>query len=148
MNDINIAANSRTISRLLSGEFPRRIPFIIIDRGRTWPYYLVHEVYPSWAVFVRSAKGATSAKMKALSIQQEAMRKDVERTFGVLVQSWQILARLCRPWDKAQAINFVRACVVLHNKTVRGGEGARGRKQRREVGAESRSASGRSVTVS
>lgn len=30
-------------------------------------------------------------------------------------QSWQIIGRLCRLWDKAEAMNLVRACVVLHD---------------------------------
>lgn len=70
MNDLNVADNSKTISRLLSGEFPPRIPFTINGRARTLPYYLVDGIYPSWAVFVKSAKGATSAKTKAFSAQQ------------------------------------------------------------------------------
>ena len=35
MKDLNIADNSRTISRFLSGNSPPRIPFIINGRART-----------------------------------------------------------------------------------------------------------------
>lgn len=61
MKDLNVADNSRTISRLLSGEFPPRISFTINGRTRTLLYYLVDGIHPSWAVFVKSAKGGTSA---------------------------------------------------------------------------------------
>ena len=52
--------------------------------------------------------------MKAFSVRQEAVRMDFERTFGVIVQSMQILARPCCLWDKAVEMNLVRACVMLH----------------------------------
>lgn len=53
--------------------------------------------------------------MKDFSAQQEAVRKDVERTFGVLIKSFQILAQPCRLWDKDEAMNLMRTCLILHN---------------------------------
>eukprot|EP00171_Calliarthron_tuberculosum_P017838 IDg17838t1 len=53
--------------------------------------------------------------MKAFSAPQDAVRKDVERTIGVLIQSFKILAQPCCLWDKDEAMALMRTCVILQN---------------------------------
>lgn len=49
--------------------------------------------------------------------QQEAKRKDVERTFGVLQSKWHIIARPGRFFNKDFLSGIVTCCVILHNMT-------------------------------
>jgi Plant transposon protein len=118
MNDLNIMNVSRTIQRLLSGQFPPRIRYMINGTERNLQYWLADGIYPNWAIFVETAKGSTERKMKFFSSKQEAVRKDVERAFGVLVSRWHILHTPCRMWDKEEAMNVLRACIILHNLCV------------------------------
>ena len=70
--------------------------------------------YPSWAIFVKTAKGSNERKARCFSAHQEAVRKDVERAFGVLVSQYHMLRRPCHMWDKNAAMEVLRACVVLY----------------------------------
>nr|KAE8941447.1 hypothetical protein PF009_g8765 [Phytophthora fragariae] len=57
-------------------------------------------------------------KRKRYATEQEAVRKDVERTFGVLQQRFRILALPCKLW-KVDAMNDgMLACIILHNMIV------------------------------
>ncbi|CDF39906.1 unnamed protein product [Chondrus crispus] len=96
-------------------ESPLRIPYTIHGTARTLPYNLADGIYPPWAIFVKTAKGSNERKAKCFSAHQEAVRKDVERAFGVLLSQYHMLRRPCRMWDKNDAMDVLRACVVLHN---------------------------------
>lgn len=49
---------------------------------------------------------------------QEAARKDVERAFGVLQITWQILSHPSKMWSKDTMIAIMRCCLILHNMIV------------------------------
>ena len=49
---------------------------------------------------------------------QEAVRKDVERAFGVLQARFAIVKNPALFWDKEKIGNIMRACIVLHNMIV------------------------------
>lgn len=49
---------------------------------------------------------------------QEAIRKDVERAFGVLVARFHILAHPSRLWYRRDIENFMKACIIMHNMVV------------------------------
>ena len=115
MNDLNIMNSLPKMQRILAGEFPQRIPYTINVTARTLPYYLADGIYPSWPIFVKTAKGSNERKAECFSAHQEAVRKDVERAFSVLVSHYHMLRRPCRMWDKNDAMDVLRACVVLHN---------------------------------
>ena len=46
---------------------------------------------------------------------QEAVRKDIECTFGILVQKFQVLQRPLRGWYENDINDIVQCCVILHN---------------------------------
>uniref|UniRef100_A0A0D3AEU9 DDE Tnp4 domain-containing protein n=1 Tax=Brassica oleracea var. oleracea TaxID=109376 RepID=A0A0D3AEU9_BRAOL len=49
---------------------------------------------------------------------QEAIRKDVERAFGVLQARFAIVKNPALFWDKGKIGNIMRACIILHNMIV------------------------------
>uniref|UniRef100_A0A0D3C5V5 Myb-like domain-containing protein n=1 Tax=Brassica oleracea var. oleracea TaxID=109376 RepID=A0A0D3C5V5_BRAOL len=62
--------------------------------------------------YSRGPKAALFAK------HQEAVRKDVERVFGVLQARFAIVKNPALFWDKAQTGKIMRACIILHNMIV------------------------------
>lgn len=50
--------------------------------------------------------------------KHEAVRKDIERLFGVLQKRFHILFHPCRQWSKEMMAIVVAACLVLHNMIV------------------------------
>jgi Plant transposon protein len=118
MNDLNVMNVSRTFQRIMSGQFPPRTPYMINGTQRTLPYWLADGIYPNWAIFGKTTKVPTERKLKCFSSKQEAVRKDVERAFGFLVARWHILNTPCRMWDKEEAMNSLRACIMLYNICV------------------------------
>jgi hypothetical protein len=49
---------------------------------------------------------------------QEAVRKDVERAFGVLQARWAIIGNPCKQWYAEVMIDIIYACIILHNMCV------------------------------
>ncbi|GKC69605.1 putative harbinger transposase-derived protein [Tanacetum coccineum] len=49
---------------------------------------------------------------------QEAVRKDVERAFGVLQARFAFLRRPCLIWDYEQMGQIMNACIIMHNMIV------------------------------
>jgi Plant transposon protein len=84
----------------------------------TWYYYLADGIYPRWRIFIASITNPRTAKEAAFSRQKEAVRKGVERVFGVLFQQFQILYRPCRLWHMKSIHSVVMACVIVHNMVV------------------------------
>ncbi|CAN6928723.1 unnamed protein product, partial [Brassica oleracea] len=50
--------------------------------------------------------------------RQEAVRKDVERAFGVSQARFSIVKNLALFWDKIKIGNIMSACIILHNMIV------------------------------
>ena len=67
------------------------VPFKI--NGETFDkcFLLVDAVYPKFSRFVKGIKEPITPKEKKYSGWQESSRKDVERAFGVIKRTWQIL---------------------------------------------------------
>lgn len=55
---------------------------------------------------------------RVFSMRQEAVRKCVERLFGVLKSRFDILDRPGRLWYKEDMNTVLRACVIMHNMIV------------------------------
>jgi len=54
-------------------------------------YYLADGIYPKWAKFVKTITNPHGNKRKYFAEAQEAVRKDVERAFGVLPARFAIV---------------------------------------------------------
>ena len=113
-NDINVLHRSHLFARLAEEDAPE-VNFTVNDNNYTMGYYLVDGIYPQWATFVKTITNPQGNKKKYFAKAQEAVRKDVERAFGVLQAQFAIVRGPARMWDKATLRQIMTACVIMHN---------------------------------
>ena len=75
---------------VMSGSWGRQ-PFAVADDMYSVNYFIVDGIYPPWAVFVGPLRTPTTPWEVSFTKLQEAVRKDVERLFGVVKGRWKIL---------------------------------------------------------
>ncbi|XP_048603562.1 uncharacterized protein LOC111203417 [Brassica napus] len=75
-------------------------------------------IYPNWATFVQSIREPQGPKASLFATKQEAVRKDVERAFGVMQARFAIVKNPALLWDKIKIGKIMRACIILHNMIV------------------------------
>jgi hypothetical protein len=46
---------------------------------------------------------------------QESYRKDIERTFGILLARWVLLRGPAYGWDRNHLTEIITACIIMHN---------------------------------
>jgi glutathione S-transferase len=81
-------------------------------------YYLADGIYPSWATFVKTTPEPQGNKRKYFAKAQEAVRKDVERAFGVLQSRFAIVRGPARFGDQETLGDIMKACVIMHNMII------------------------------
>uniref|UniRef100_A0A0D3BP24 DDE Tnp4 domain-containing protein n=1 Tax=Brassica oleracea var. oleracea TaxID=109376 RepID=A0A0D3BP24_BRAOL len=81
-------------------------------------YYLTDGIYPKWATFIQSISLPQGPKAVLFAQRQEAVRKDVERAFGVFQARFAIVKNPTLFWDKVKIGKIMRACIMLHNMIV------------------------------
>jgi hypothetical protein len=116
-NDINVLNQSTVFINELKGQAPR-VQYMVNGNQYNIGYFLADEIYPEWAVFVKSIRIPITEKEKLYAQEQEGARKDIERAFGVLQRRWCILKRPARLYDRAVLRDVVLACIILHNMIV------------------------------
>lgn len=97
-NDINVLHRSPLFAKLAEGQAPK-VDYIINGHDYTMGYYLADGIYPSWATFVKTIPHPQGNKRKYFARAQEAVRKDVERAFGVLQSRFAIVRGPAHFWD-------------------------------------------------
>jgi hypothetical protein len=119
LNDINILNKSTIVGSILNGTFDLKIqPYTINNTHRDWLYFLVDGIYPKYSIFINSFQHPHDEKEKYFAKCQEAVRKDIERAFGVLVQQFQILQRPIKNWYWTDIVDIMDVCIILHNMIV------------------------------
>ena len=105
---------------MLNGSFDTTAPteYTINGITRDWIYFLADGIYPEWAIFVKTYSDPLGPKQTTFAKRQEAVRKDVECAFGILVQKFHILQRPLRQWYLENIIDLLHACVIIHNMTI------------------------------
>jgi hypothetical protein len=82
-------------------------------------YYLLTDgIYPRCSCFVQPLRPPQGEKKEHFSKMQAALRKDVERAFGVLQARWEIVKNPVRQWDLDTISNIMYCCIILHNMIV------------------------------
>jgi hypothetical protein len=119
LNDLNIIDKSSIVGAILNGTFDTRCPeYNINGFVRNWLYFLVDGIYPEKGIFVKTIAEPLEERERYFCACQEAVRKDIERAFGVLVQRFQVLQRPLREWDIDEIHMILKACIILHNMNV------------------------------
>lgn len=116
-NDINVLHRSHLFAKLAEGEAPQ-VNYTVNGHNYTMGYYLADGIYPQWATFVKTIPQPLGNKRKYFAKAQEAVRKDVERAFGVLQSRFAIVRGPARFWDKDTLRQIMIACVIMHNMIV------------------------------
>ena len=124
LNDRTILSLSPLMDRLLDGSFHQLemeagvIPFTISGEQFRETWITTDGIYPRYIRFVKGIKQPINPVEKKYTQWQEAVRKDVERAFGVLKGVFQFLERPILLMDLQQISNRVITCLILHNILV------------------------------
>lgn len=119
LNDLNILEINNHFAKVLSGDFPPLSPrYRISGKEFTWFYYLTDGIYPQWRIFIQSIQDSNNRKDKQFSAAQEAIRKSVERVFGVLFKRFKLLFVACEYWSVNKMKIIATAAVIIHNMIV------------------------------
>ena len=124
LNDRTILSLSPLLDRLVDGSFHHLeeeagvVPFQISNDSFTKTWITVDGIYPKYSRFVKGIKEPVSQTERRFTQWQEAVRKDVERAFGVLKGTWQFLERPILLHNLTDISNRVTCCIILHNILV------------------------------
>jgi hypothetical protein len=116
-NDINIIDRSPLITKILKGVAPD-VSFQVNGSQHRMFYLLVDGIYPEYSIFMKTIPNPEGLKRKYYVQRQEAVRKDVERTFGVLQARFAMVRRESKWWSSDQMTIIWQAAVILHNMIV------------------------------
>lgn len=116
-NDINVLDASPLISEYLDKDHPQ-FAYSVNGNEYNFMYWLADGIYPDWRCFVKTITAPSGPAQEAFAAAQEAVRKDVERAFGVLQARFAILTRPGRSWSISKVSAVMKACVILHNMIV------------------------------
>ena len=117
LNDINVLDRSPVFDDIIKGQVPQ-VTYSVNGREYHLAYYLTDGIYPKWATFIQSISIPQGPKAVLFAQHQEAVRKDVERAFGVLQARFAIVKNPALFWDKVKIGKIMRACIILHNMIV------------------------------
>ena len=117
LNDINVLDRSLVFDDIINGQAPQ-VTYSVNGREYHLAYYLIDGIYPKWATFIQSISLPQGPKAVLFAQNQEAVRKDVERAFGVLQARFAIVKNPALFWDKVKIGKIMRACIILHNMIV------------------------------
>lgn len=81
-------------------------------------YFLADGIYPNWPVLVKTIHNPQDDAGKYFAKCQEAARKDIERTFGVLQCCWKIISYPSQHWSVEKVQKIMQCCIILHNMRV------------------------------
>lgn len=116
-NDINVLDASPLMSEYLDKDMPH-FSYNVNGIEYEFVYWLADGIYPEWRCFVKTISAPIGDVEKYFAKAQEALRKDVERAFGVLQARFAIVARPSRRWKLDDVARTMRCCIILHNMIV------------------------------
>jgi len=117
INDLQVLDRSPVFQELYEGQSPK-CEYVVNGRKYNTGYYLSDGIYPKWATFVKTIRLPQGPKAKLFAERQEAVRKDIERAFGVLQARFAIIRGPARHLEKGELGMIMKACVILHNMIV------------------------------
>ena len=124
LNDLIILSLSPLLDRMLDGTFHALeeeagvVPFEVSGELFNNIFFLVDGIYPKYSRFVRGIKEPITQTEKYYTAWQEAARKDIERAFGVLKNTWQFVDRPIHVLNLQAIADKIQCCLILHNMLV------------------------------
>ena len=119
LNDINVMHHSPLYLDVTGGRWPpSKMTYTINGRTRTLPYYVVDGIYPRYACLIPPHSRPSTEEQTTLNRLQEAIRKDVERLFGVLMKRFHVALHPGRYRSVSQLVTTYKAICILHNMCV------------------------------
>uniref|UniRef100_A0A0D3AQW6 DDE Tnp4 domain-containing protein n=1 Tax=Brassica oleracea var. oleracea TaxID=109376 RepID=A0A0D3AQW6_BRAOL len=97
LNDLNVLDRSRIFDDIINGQAPQ-VNFSVNGRECHLAYYLTDGIYLKWTTFIQSIPIPQSPKAVLSAQRQEAVRKDVERAFGVLQARFALVKNSALFW--------------------------------------------------
>ena len=117
LNDLNVLDRSPLFKNIQDGIAPS-VKFTVNSNEYNMAYYLSDGIYPKWATLIQTINHPNGEKEKNFAKHQEAVRKDVERAFGILQARWSIIKQPSRLWDHHELSHIMKACIIMHNMIV------------------------------
>ncbi|XP_059669480.1 uncharacterized protein LOC132314665 [Cornus florida] len=102
---------------LVNGQLPP-VNYVMNGHHFRMGYYLSDGIYPKWETLIQTIPHPTTTKENLFAQRQEAVRKDVERAFGVLQIKWAITQGPVCYWEKDDLRLIMKMCIILHNMIV------------------------------
>jgi len=119
LNDINVLYQSPLYIGITTGKWPpSSFPFTVNGNTRTLLYYLVDGIYPRFAFLVAPYPKPSTEQQRVFNRLQEAIRKDVERLFGVLTRRFHVMLNPARFFTVPSMVLTAQAVAILHNMVV------------------------------
>ncbi|XP_023742259.1 uncharacterized protein LOC111890367 [Lactuca sativa] len=98
-NDINVLGQSPIFNDIWTGK-ALDMTFIVNGHAYRYGYYLGDGIYPNYSTLMKAYSVPRSEKAKLFTKKQESARKDIERAFEALKQTWHVVKYATRLWDK------------------------------------------------
>jgi len=119
LNDINVLYQSPMYMDVITGKWPPRdFSFTVNGNTRTLLYYLVDGICPRFAFFVARYPNPQTLEQRTFNRLQEAVRKDVERLYGIFTAPFHVMLHPCRIWTVPQMVRTTQTVAILHNMVV------------------------------
>lgn len=116
-NDINVLDASTLIPEYLD-ECAPQFSYNVNGSEYNFVYWLADGIYPEWRCFLKTIEAPIGDVQKHFAAAQEALRKDVERAFGVLQARFAIVARPIKLWTLQKIGDVMKCCIILHNMII------------------------------
>lgn len=108
---------STVFHNFLHGNFPN-VHFEVNNNPYDMGYFLADGIYPDWPAFVKSPSSCNDERSAKFKERQEAARKQIERTFGVLQARWGVVRGPAYGWDRDELSDIMTACIIMHNMII------------------------------
>lgn len=120
LNDINVLNPLSLLTDILQSSLLFGYKYKMNETDQDGLYFLIDGIYPSLEVSINTISELSTKKEHRIFASQKAMRKDMERAFGVLLSGWSLLVKPCLFWDRDIMEKFVQTAVILDNMKVEG----------------------------
>lgn len=77
-------------------------------------------IHPHCSIFESTVSEATSKKENLYASAQETVRKNVERSFGLLISRWALLTKPFMLLERERAANVMKCAIILDNMVIEG----------------------------